>query len=145
MAGAVTRWDPISELADLRTRFDRVFEDLVPGRERDWTPAVDVLRDDGDLVLRADIPGIKPEEVTIEVENDVLTVSGHHEESKEEKTEEFVRRERRYGSFSRRMALPGGVDPKKIKAETRDGVLEVKIPLPKEAQKETVKITPTSA
>ena len=145
MAGALARWDPFTELADLRSRFDRMFGEMTDAGERGWTPAIDVVRGEGNLVLRADIPGIKPEEVKIEIENDVLTVSGAHEERKEEKDKHFVRRERRYGSFSRSMALPAGVEAEQIKAETHDGVLEVTIPLPKEATKQTVEITPTAA
>ena len=103
------------------------------------------MREDGHLVVHADLPGIKPEEVKIEVEDDILTVSGEHRESKEEKEKNYVRRERRYGSFSRSMALPPGVTAKDIKARTHNGVVEVTIPLPKEAKKETVKITPTAA
>ena len=144
MAGTLTRWDPFAELNELRTRFDRMF-DQFDERERSWTPAIDVVRDDGHLVVRADIPGIKPEEVKIEVEDDILTVSGEHTESKEQKDKNYVRRERRYGSFSRSMALPAGVDANEIKAQTHDGVVEVTIPLPKEAKKETVRITPTAA
>jgi HSP20 family protein len=144
MPGTLTRWDPFAELGELRSRFDRLFDEWQSGRERAWTPAIDVVREDGHLVVRADIPGIKPEEVKIEVENDILTVSGEHAESKEEKDKHYVRRERRYGSFSRSMALPGGVDPKKIEAKTHDGVVEVTIPLPEEAKKETVTITPTA-
>ena len=145
MPGALTRWEPFTELGELRTRFDRMFGELVDGDERAWAPAVDVIRDNGNLVVRADIPGIKPDEVKIEVEDDILTVTGAHEERKEEKDKNFPRRERRYGSFSRSMALPPGVDAKKIKAKTHDGVVEVTIPLPKEAKKETVTITPTAA
>lgn len=144
MPGVLARWDPVAELADLRSHFDRMFGELATGREHAWTPAIDVVRDNGNLVLRADIPGITPEEVKIEIEDDVLTVSGEHEERKEERDKDFVRRERRYGSFSRSMALPTGVEARSIKAETHDGVLEVTIPLPKEAKKETVQITPTA-
>ncbi len=144
MPGSITRWEPFVEFADLRSRLDRVFGELTSS-DREWTPAIDVERDNGNLVLRADVPGIKPNEVKIEVEDDILTVSGEHEERKEEKGKEFLRRERRYGSFARSMALPAGVDAKKIKAKTRDGVVEVTIPLPKETKKETVKITPTAA
>lgn len=143
MPGAVTRWEPFAELGELRTRFDRMFADLIDG-ERPWAPAIDVERDNGNLVVRADVPGIKPEEVKIEVEDDILTVSGEHEERKEEKDKRFLRRERRYGSFTRSMALPAGVDAKKIKAKTHDGVVEVTIPLPKPAKKEAVKITPSA-
>ena len=144
MPGTLTRWDPFGELVELRSRFDRMFDELTGGRERAWTPAIDVVRDDANLVVRADIPGIKPEEVKIEVEDDILTVSGQHEERKEEKDTHFVRRERRYGSFRRSMALPAGVEAEKIKAATHDGVVEVTIPLPKEAKKQAVTITPTA-
>jgi len=144
--GTLTRWDPFAELDELRSRFDRMFDEWSDGRERAWTPAIDVVREDGHLVVRADLPGIKPEEVKIEVENDILTISGEHEERTEAKDKDnYVRRERRYGSFSRSMALPAGVDSKKIKASTRNGVVEVTIPLPKEASKEPVRITPTAA
>jgi HSP20 family protein len=145
MPGALTRREPFAELGELRSRFDRMFEDLLDGRERGWTPAIDVERDNGNLVVRADVPGIKPEEVKIEIEDDILTVSGAHEECKEKKDKHFLRRERRYGSFSRSLALPAGVEAKKIKAKTHDGVVEVTIPLPQEAKKETVTITPTVA
>ena len=145
MAQTLMRWDPFTELTDLRTRFDRMLEQMGEGRERMWTPAIDVVRDEEKLVVRADIPGIKPEEVKIEVEDDVLTVSGEHEERKEEKEKDYVRRERRYGSFRRSLTLPAGVEAKKIKAETHDGVLEVTVPLPKENKKETVEIKPTVA
>jgi HSP20 family protein len=145
MPGTLTRWEPFAELGELRSRFDGMFDDFTFGRERAWTPAIDVVRENGNLVVRADIPGIKPEEVKIEVEDDILTVSGEHEESKEEKDKNYVRRERRYGSFSRSMALPPGVEAKSIKAETHDGVVEVTIPLPTKAKKEAVTITPTAA
>jgi HSP20 family protein len=144
MPGALTRWEPFAELGELRSRFDRMFDQLTEGREHGWMPAIDVERDNGNLVVRADVPGIKAEEVKIEVEDDILTVSGEHEERKEQKDKHFLRRERRYGSFSRSMALPAGVDAKTIKAKTHDGVVEVTVPLPKEAKKETVKITPTA-
>lgn len=145
MAGTLTRWEPFAELGEMRSRLDRLFDEWLDGHERAWTPAIDVVREDDHLVLRADLPGIKPEEVKLEVEDDILTVSGEHRESKEEKDKQYMRRERRYGSFSRSMALPQGIDAKKIKAKTHDGVVEVTIPLPKEAKKEPVRITPTAA
>jgi HSP20 family protein len=145
MPGALTRWEPFAELGELRSRFDRMFEDFFDGHERQWTPAIDVERKNGNLVFRADVPGIKPEEVKIEVENDILTVSGEHEERKEEKDKHFLRRERRYGSFSRSMALPASVDAKKIKATTHDGVVEVTIPLLSESKQTKVEIKATAA
>ena len=147
MAGTLTRWDPFGELGELRGRFDRLFGDLTDGPERAWAPAIDVERDNGNLVLRADVPGFKPDEVKIEVEDDILTVSGEHEEHEEheeEKDKHYVRRERRYGSFMRSVALPAGVDLKHIKACTKDGVVEVTIPLPTESKQKKVTITPTA-
>ena len=145
MPGTLMRWDPFAEFGELRSRFDRLFDDSLIGREHRWTPAIDVVRENGNLVVRADIPGVKPEEVKIEVDRDILTVMGEHEERKEEKDKHFVRRERRYGSFERSMALPPGVDTAKITAKTHDGMLEVTIPLPEEAKTEPVSITPTAA
>ena len=145
MPSTLTRWEPFMEFGDLRSRFDRMFEELTEGRRGQWTPAIDVVHDNDKLVLRADVPGIKPEEVKIEVEDDILTVSGEHQETKEEKEKDYLRRERRTGSFVRSVALPPGVDAKKIKAKTHDGVVEVTIPLPKETKKEPVTITPTAA
>ena len=144
MSGTLTRWYPFAELGELRSHFDRMFDEFADGRERAWTPAIDVVRENGNLVVRADVPGITPDEVKIEVEDDILTVSGGHEEAHEQTEQHYVRRERRYGSFMRSMALPAGVDPKHIKARTKDGVVEVTIPLPKEAKKQKVTITPTS-
>jgi HSP20 family protein len=145
MPGTLTRWDPFTELGELRSRFDRLFDEWLDGHERAWTPAIDVVREDDQLVVHADLPGVKPDEVKIEVDDDILTVSGVHRESKEEKEKNYVRRERRYGSFSRSMALPAGVDARKIKATSHDGVVELTIPLPKQAKKEPVKITPTAS
>ena len=145
MSGPLTLWEPFTaDLAELRTRMDRMLDDWVDGRERVRTPAVDIVRGDHTMVVRADMPGLKPEEVKIEVQDDILTVSGEHEERDEEKTADYVRRERRYGSFCRSMPLPDGVDAEKITATTHDGILEVTIPLPVEAEKKTISITPTA-
>jgi HSP20 family protein len=144
MPGALTHWEPFAELGDLRTRFDRAFDQL-SRPDRAWSPAIDVVRENGDLVLRADVPGIKPDEVKIEVEDGVLTLSGEHEETSESKDEEYVRRERSYGSFTRSLALPAGVDPTAIEARTKDGVVEVTIPLPTDADSKKVTITPTAS
>jgi HSP20 family protein len=143
MARTITRWEPFAELAEMRQRFDRLLGELGDG-EREWMLAVDVIRENGNLVVRAEVPGIKPEEIEVKAEEGVLTISGKHEEAEEEKGKHFVRRERRYGAFERTMTLPDGVDPKKIKASTRDGLLEVTIPLPKEKAQEAVTITPTA-
>ena len=142
MPGTLIHWDPFGDLAEFRGYFDRMLDDFGAGRERSWLPAVDVVHDDDRLVVRADVPGIKPEEIEIEIREGYLTLSGDHEETEEAEEQMYVRRERRYGAFSRTIALPDGVEAEKIEATTHDGVLEVTVPLPKAAT-EPVTLTPT--
>jgi HSP20 family protein len=146
MAGALTRWYPFAEIADLRRRFDRVLDELGDHPQDTWRPAIDVMRHDDTLVVRADLPGLTPDEVKIEVEDGILTVSGEHLEDRSDSDGgRYVRRERRFGAFSRSIALPSGVDAQAIKAEARDGVVEVTVPLPGGAPAQKVEITPAPA
>lgn len=140
MATELTEWRPFSDFAELRHRLDQAFRDLGDGAEHRWTPSVDLVKKDDALVLRADLPGFKPDEVKIEVEGDVLTVSGEHREETEEKRDDYMRRERRYGSFSRSMTLPHGITADEIEATSEDGVLELTIPIPKSEEKRAVEI-----
>ncbi len=125
-------WDPQSEMNRM---FDDVFSDLMrrPGGRQtgaeltEWAPAVDVLQRDGDLVVRAELPGVRPEDVDITLQNRVLTISGQHREEQEEQRGGYYVRERRSGSFSRSMTLPEGVDEDSIRARYENGVLEVTI------------------
>jgi HSP20 family protein len=105
-------------------------------------PAIDVIDEDDALVIRADIPGMKPEEVKIDLHDDVLTVHGEHEESSEDKNKRYVRRERRFGAFTRSIALPPGVDASEIKAKSRDGVVEVRIPKPQRTEPKSIEVEP---
>jgi len=129
MATTLTTWRPFSELAELRQRFDRLFEETENGG-RAWAPSIDLVRSEGELVLKVDLPGITSEDVEIEVSDGVLTVSGEHSEEHGAEGERYMRRERRTGSFKRSMALPEGIDADQIEATCRDGLLEVRIPLP---------------
>ena len=141
MATSMTRWNPFSDFGELRARMDRLLEEMGNGHEGEWAPAVDVIREEDRIVIHADVPGIKPEEIDVEFDDGVLTVSGKHEEVKEEKEKDYVRRERRYGSFSRSMTLPEGVSADQIDASCKDGVLEVTVPVPKR-EKQAVSIKP---
>jgi len=142
MVTGLTRWRPFAELEDLRGRIDRMFAEMDNGEARKWRMALDVVERDDKYVLRADVPGIKPDEVRIEVEGDVLTVSAEHEESEEEKKDNFLRRERRYGSFSRSVTLPKGVTADQVDATVKDGVVEVSFPKPGKEERKAVTITP---
>jgi HSP20 family protein len=105
-----------------------------------------VIRRDDMLVVRADLPGLRPDEAGFEVEDGVLTVSGEHQEDRNDSDGgRYVRSKRHFGAFSPSIALPSGIDAQAIKAQTRDGVVEVTVPLPSGATPQKVEITPAPA
>lgn len=106
-----------------------------------WNPQIDVVEKDKEIIVKADIPGLDEKDLNVELTDRTLTISGSREESKENKTENYHRTERSYGSFSRTVALPDTIDADKINAEYKKGVLTVSIPKTKEssAKKITVK------
>lgn len=108
-------------------------EDLPVGTA-EWMPAVDVEDKTDKVVVRADVPGVKPEDIQVTLENGVLTLSGERKSETEEKGKEFTRVERTYGKFFRSFTLPQGADPDKISATTKEGVLEVIVPKSPKAQ-----------
>jgi HSP20 family protein len=95
--------------------------------EAGWTPAVDVVTEDDDMVIKAELPGMKREDVDVSFQNNVLTISGERKEEQEHKDAGYLVKERRYGSFRRSMTLPEGIDESKIKASFNDGLLEVTV------------------
>ena len=142
---AIVRWEPFRELSSLQTEMNRLFNaafDTSPGGNggnRRWAPAMDLLETDEHFVLRADLPGMTEADVNIELEDNVLTVSGERKAEHEEKREGFYRVERAFGSFSRSLTLPKGVDAESVTAGFDNGVLEVRIPKPE--QRKPRKIT----
>jgi HSP20 family protein len=97
-----------------------------------WLPQIDVTTRDGQLLVHADLPGLKQEDVKVSVHDGLLSIAGERTDKHEDNREGVYRRERSYGSFSRQIALPEGVDPESIKASFENGVLEVTMPMPKE-------------
>lgn len=129
---AITRWDPFGELTSMRREMDRLFGRLGLGESRTaataWMPRIDVKTTGEDMVVFAEVPGLGREDIDIEIGEGMLTIKGERK-SETEKTEEgWVIRERSYGSFERSLALPEGVDPDKVTADYKDGVLEVHVP-----------------
>jgi HSP20 family protein len=141
MALLTRRPGPFMQLADLQTHFDRMYEDMIERGTGGHALAVDVIDEDDAVVIRADVPGMKPEEVKVEVHDDVLTVHGEHEESSEDKGKRYVRRERRFGAFTRSMALPQGTDADDIKASSKDGVIEIRIPKPQSTEPRSIEVS----
>ena len=105
-----------------------------------WTPSVDIYEADGALVLKADLPEMRREDIDVTVENNTLTIRGERKHDHEIKQENFHRVERAYGTFVRQFSLPPTVDSAKIAAEYKDGVLSVKLPVREEAKPRTVKV-----
>jgi HSP20 family protein len=107
---------------------------------QNWVPALDVWETESDVVYAFDLPGLAEDEISIEVADDTLTVTGERRRETEEQGDRFFRYERRYGSFSRAVGLPAGVDDSKIAASYKDGVLEVRVPKPEEAKPRRIQL-----
>jgi len=143
---ALIRWDPARELGSLQGEMNRLFNTFfdapAPGNggAQRWVPAMDLVEEQDHYVLRADLPGMTEEDVNIELDDNVLTVSGERKEESETKHEGYHRIERSRGSFSRALTLPEGVDAEAISASFDNGVLEVRIPKPEERKPRRVQI-----
>jgi HSP20 family protein len=132
---AIVRWEPLRELTTLQNEMNRLFNSAFDapsgdGPLRRWMPAMDLVETEDHFVLRADLPGLSEEDVKIELEDSVLSVSGERKSEHQERKEGYHRVERAFGSFSRTLTLPEGVDAEAITASFDKGVLEVRIPKP---------------
>lgn len=144
---SMVRWDPFSEFSGLRRAMDRVFEDFAPtrswrgnGEVADLTFPIDLYETGNEVVVKAVLPGIKPEEVDISVQGDALTIKGETRHDEETKEGNWYRREIRYGSFSRVIPLPVRVSSDKADAKFKDGMLTVTLPKAEEAVAKTIKV-----
>jgi len=127
----LTRWDPFSELSRLQNDVNRLRGESRLG----FSPSVDIYEDDDAIVLSAEVPGLKPDDIHVHVENHVLTLGGERKLEREETKDRYHRVERSYGSFTRSFALPRNLDTESIEASLDDGVLRLR--LPKKPQGET--------
>ena len=149
---ALVRWDPVRELDSLQGEMNRLFStffDTPTGRagnggttaaSRRWIPAMDLVETGDHFVLKADLPGMTEADVKIEIENNVLTISGERKAELEERHEGFYRVERAFGSFSRSLTLPEGIDAEAVTASFDRGVLEVRIPKPEQRKPRKISI-----
>jgi HSP20 family protein len=141
---ALIRWEPARELNSIQSEMNRLFSNLTPANgssARRWIPAMDLVESGDEFVLRADLPGLTEDDVSIEIEDRVLTVSGERKSAHEERKDGYYRVERASGSFSRTLRLPEGVDPEAINASFENGVLEVRIPKPEQRKPHRVAIS----
>jgi HSP20 family protein len=144
----IVRWEPRRDVTTLRDAMDRLFEDALirPGWFAPaWGAAemlpVDMYETEDDIVVKATVPGVKPDEIDVTVTGDLLTIKGEFKQ--EEKTEKpnYLRQERRFGSFCRQVGLPVGVNADKAKASFENGVLTLEMPKVEAAKTKTVKVS----
>lgn len=144
---AIVRFDPFRELSSMQDRINRIFgeayrrgDDDITMRA-DWAPAVDIFEtDQHEIVIKAEMPGLKKDDIDVSVENSTLTLRGKRERETEVKEEQYHRVERAYGMFSRSFSLPQTVDASKVHAEYKDGVLTLTLPKREEAKPRQVQV-----
>jgi len=139
----LVRWEPLRDLTSFQNDVSRLMSGLFETSGRTgqaWAPALDVWENEHELVYAFDLPGIAEADITLEVQDETLTVTAKREKTVEETKDRFYRFERRFGTFTRAVGLPQGVDDAKIVASYRDGVLEVHVPKPEEAKPRRIQL-----
>jgi len=141
----LVRWEPFNELVSLRDAMDRLFEEGLV-RPRTWLAPIteslmmDIYETKDDIVVKAAVPGVKAEDIDISVTGNLLTIKGEFKEEEGVEKANYIRRERRYGSFSRSLTLPSSVDVDKAEAEFTDGILKLTLPKVEEAKPKTISV-----
>jgi HSP20 family protein len=142
------RWNPFREMEDLQRRMESLFGLSARRQDKDdlnftvshWSPLVDIVEDDKEYLIKAELPEMKREDIRVSVENNLLTLRGERKFEQEEKDKKFHRVERAYGSFARSFSLPDEVDSGKVSAEFKDGVLKVHLPKSPNAKPKSVEV-----
>jgi HSP20 family protein len=145
MANSIVRWEPFREAVSLRDAIDRLFEEsmvrpgsfFAPALEG---PAVDMYQTKDDVIVKATIPGVKPEDVDISITGDVLTIKGEFKEDEKIEKDQYIYQERRAGQFCRQVSLPVSVKTDKAQAEFEHGVLTLRLPKAEAAKPKSIKV-----
>jgi HSP20 family protein len=144
----IVKWDPFRNVSALQDRINRIFDESF-SRTADlednvsmsaWKPSVDIYETDEAIILKAELPGIKKEDVSVEIKDNVLTLRGERIEDKEIKEGSYFRKERFFGTFNRAFNLQHRVQPDKIKAKFKDGILEIEVPKPEEEKPKQITV-----
>ena len=145
---SIIRWEPFRDLVSTHDHFNQLFNETFArsfGDQKEvspqtWVPPVDIRETEDSLILKAELPGIKPDDVEIRVEDNTLYLKGERKFEREVKEENLHRVERSYGTFSRSFSLPSSIDSDKVKAEYQNGVLTLTMPKREEAKPKMIKI-----
>ncbi|KPL15983.1 hypothetical protein AMJ74_00055 [candidate division WOR_3 bacterium SM1_77] len=137
-------WQPLRDMVSLRDDFDRLFESFfgtnLIEKEGFWSPILDIEENNGNIVVKAELPGMKKEDIKVTVKDNMLSVSGERKQEKETKDKMYHRIERCYGKFNRTVMLPSEVDADKVKAAYKDGILNITLPKPESAKPKQIEV-----
>ena len=141
---SIVRWDPFAEMVSLRDVMDRLVDDAfvrpTSGLGMLRSPAVDMIENEDEFVVKASLPGVRSDDINISVTGDALTIRGEMKSEREEEKDNYIFRERRSGSFSRSLALPTSVIAEKAKAEFENGILTLSLPKAEEVKPKTITV-----
>ncbi|MGA2097792.1 MAG: Hsp20/alpha crystallin family protein [Candidatus Acidiferrum sp.] len=145
MRAFINRWEPSGRTSTLQEQVNRLFSDVLERSSEEsslttWAPAVDIYETEHELVVKADLPDVNPQDLDIRVENNILTIRGERKFEKKVNEEQYLRVERAYGSFSRSFSLANTVNSEAIKADYQNGVLELTVPKREEAKPKQIKV-----
>ena len=150
----IVRWNPFSEMSLLQNQMNRLFDTALHGWTSEsngttgttsWIPAADIYESDSELVVNLDLPGVDPKMVDLRVENNVLTIRGERQFEEKQNKENYHRVERSYGAFARSFTLSTSVDPEKIRANYKAGVLSITLPKAEAAKPKRIQIAGTAS
>ena len=142
---SLIRWQPIDDAVALRQQMDHLFDTFLGGKslvstKGQWIPTVDETETDDEILVKVELPGVDEKNISVKLAGNTLTVKGERESEKEEKGKHFHRMERHYGSFERSLVLPASVEPDKVKADFKKGVLEVHLPKKPESKSKDIAV-----
>ena len=145
----LVKWDPFRELEDVSNRLNRIFGQSLARSESgqnmlavaDWAPSVDISETDSEYLIKGEIPGVKKEDVKVTIQDGMLTIQGERKQEKEEKGKKFHRIERSYGSFVRSFRVPDDADENSVKAEFKDGMLNVTLAKSAKAKPKAIEVS----
>lgn len=140
----ITRWEPFRNFLSLRDNFDGFFENFfgrIPTERQDfWLPTVDIVENNGNIEVKVELPGMNKDDIKVTIKNNMLRLSGERKQEEETKKKTFHRIERYFGKFCRTIQLPADIDADKIKAQYKDGVLNITLPKPESMKPKEIEV-----
>lgn len=137
---SIMKWNPVRDLLSMQEKMNKIFDDSFKTAGGDWAPPVDIMESEKDIVIIAEIPGVSEENMDIQISEGVLSMKGEKKFPEDKGGDSYYRLERSYGKFSRSFAIPASIDPSKIKASLKDGVLKIILAKRNEERPKSIKV-----